>query len=716
MNQAQTTSLSGSVIGGRYQILEPLGQGGMAHVYLAVDQKTGVQVAVKVMRDDLSSDQEFIKRFEAEARAASSLNHPNIVRVIGFGQDRERRYIVQEYVEGCSLKELIDADGPIPWQTAVPMAIQIGLALEHAHKNGIVHRDIKPHNILINKDHIAKVTDFGIARATTSNTITLTSGVAFGSVHYFSPEQARGTIVGEKSDIYSLGILLYEMVTGQVPFDGDTSVAVAIKHLQEVPPLPSLINATIPRGLDQIIMKCIQKSPDNRYRNVRELVDELDALMIDPNGVFGVVAGVPDRDGQTTAIQAMRPDPNYNKLREIERTINERRRSRHRDTAIVIAIILVAIVFLTSIGVWGWRKLSGTVQTDPNRTYELENYVGREISEVETQLKKDNIKWDKVFEENPTVPAGIIIKQSPGSGVIIKPNSSVVILTVSGGQELKTIPDYAGQTASKAQTELFQTYGFKVETMTENSSIDKGKVIRTIPAAGQKAPQGSTIVVVVSDGMPMVTMPEYAGQPFLKVKEDMLKLKLVLGPIVSISVDPVTGAPVDVPEANRVVIRQSVPAGTQIIAGYVVSLTYGTAQDYFYFLNPTPTPIPFVTMPDLDRMSLSSTRTLLTLQGLTNLTVSYISEESRALPEGQLYVIIQSPATGAQVALTDPVQITVGSMAEYNASKNPTPTPTPSPTPTPTVTPTPTITPPPPTPTTQPSATATSPTTKDKNP
>ena len=397
------SNLSDSLIGGRYQIIQPLGQGNMAQVYLAVDQKTGGQVAVKLLRDDLLTDEEFIRRFEAEVSAASSLDYPGIVRVLGFGQDGGRRYIVQEYIEGCSLKDLISSEGAIPWQSAVPIAIQIGLALEHAHKNGIIHRDIKPHNILITNDHIAKVADFGIAGATSFNTIKLTSGT-FSSVHYLSPEQIRETNVDDKSDIYSLGILLYEAVTGQVPFDGDTSVAVAIRHLQEVPQLPSRINKTIPRGLEQIIMKCAQKSPANRYYNVRELVDELDAFMINPNGVYGFIADLPDRDGQTTALQAIRSDPNYSKMREIERVIHERRRFRNRDTAIVVMIVLVSIVFLTSIGVWGWRKLSGTVQTDPGFIYILENYIGREYTEVKTILDKDNVGFSVKYEENQKIP------------------------------------------------------------------------------------------------------------------------------------------------------------------------------------------------------------------------------------------------------------------------------------------------------------------------
>lgn len=392
MIHAPTTSLSGSMVSGRYQIIKLLGQGGMAHVYLATDQKTGENVALKVLNDDLSSDEAFIRRFETEAKVVSSLNHANIIRVIGHGQDHDRRYIIQEYVEGSSLKELIGAEGAIPWQSALPMAIQISLALEYAHKNGIVHRDIKSPNILISLDRTAKVTDFGIAQATTASTITLTNGISFGSIHYSSPEQARGAIMSEKSDIYSLGIVMYEMVTGRVPFDSDTSVAIAIKHLQEFPPLPSLINKTVPHGLDQIIMKCLQKSPDNRYENARQLVDELDALSVNPNGVFGVVTELPDLDGQATALQAIRPDPNDHKLREMEHMLNERRHLRHRDSAIIMGIIMVAIVFVTSIGAWGRHMLSDTVQAEPNQPYELENYISRELPEVLETINKDDIR------------------------------------------------------------------------------------------------------------------------------------------------------------------------------------------------------------------------------------------------------------------------------------------------------------------------------------
>ncbi len=590
MNSNRQQVPAGTLIGGRYNIIRPIGQGGMALVYLAGDQLTGGSVAVKIMKDDLTHDQEFIKRFDTEAKAASSLDHANIVKVLGYGQDGELRYIVQEYVEGSTLKDLIQERGALDWTLAVPLAIQIGLALEHAHRRGVVHRDIKPHNILITPDMVAKVTDFGIARAVNSNTITLTSGVTFGSVHYFSPEQARGSLVGEKSDIYSLGIMLYEMVTGRVPFDGDTSVAVAIKHLQEMPPLPSAIRPGIPKSLDNIIMKCIQKSPDNRYQDARELVDELDAFMVEPEGVYGVVANAIDRDGNTTAIGLKRPEPNYGKLREIEKTINDRRRSRQRDMAIVVSIILLSLVFLTAIGVWGWQKIQAGLQNQPDEEFKVENYIGQEWTAVEPVLIKAGVKYKMDFREDDSVAEGIVIDQNPGAGIMIKPGGSTLSIFVSGGRELITIPDYAGDSYTKAETELSQN--FVVQKQYDYSEFEKGKVIRTIPAAGKGAPKGSTVTLVISDGLWTVTMPNLVGMTFAAAKEELVKQNLVLGPATSMSLDPVTQLPVEVAEELRYVIKQSQPAGTEIAARSVIGLTYGTQLDYNQFINPTPTPLP----------------------------------------------------------------------------------------------------------------------------
>ena len=261
----EVTGPEGLVLAGKYRIQHLIGCGGMANVYLGVDILNDMKVAVKILKPELSADEEFIKRFDTEAHAVSLLSHNNIVKVFGVGNENNYRYIIQEYVDGITVKELINQNGHLDWKVAVPIAIQVGMALDHAHKNGVVHRDIKPQNILINRDRIAKVTDFGSARAKTTNTITMSSGSALGSVHYFSPEQARGGNVGPSSDIYSMGVMLFEMVTGRVPFDGDSDVAIAIKHLQDNPPLASSFIPGIPAGLDSIILKCMQKTPERCY-------------------------------------------------------------------------------------------------------------------------------------------------------------------------------------------------------------------------------------------------------------------------------------------------------------------------------------------------------------------------------------------------------------------------------------------------------------------
>jgi serine/threonine-protein kinase len=675
MNSNKPQLPAGVLVDGRYIVLRPLGQGGMAHVYLAEDQQTGGQVAIKVMKDDLTGDPEFIKRFDTEARSASSLDHPNIVKVLGYGQDQDLRYIVQEYVEGSTLKDLIQQKGALDWNLAVPLAIQIGLALEHAHKRGVVHRDIKPQNILITSDMIAKVTDFGIARATNANTITLTSGVAFGSVHYFSPEQARGGVVGEKSDLYSLGIILFEMLTGQLPFDGETSVAVAIKHLQEMPPLPSTLQPELPAALDKIIMKCIQKNPESRYVDARELVDELDSFMIEPAGVYGVIAGEKDWEGSTTAIGLQRPESNFGKIKEIEKTIQDRRRSRYRDTAIVIAIIVVALVFLTTLFVWGWNKIQGNLSRQTEAEVELDNYIGKDISEVEPILDRLGVRFTPKYREDDTVPEGIILDQNPGAGTKVKTNGTTLVLTISGGRDRITIPDYQGQTLLKASTELKETYGFKVTIRYEYSEYERDIVIKTDPAAGQSLSRGETITIYVSEGSPKVTVPDIAGLPMTQAMDLLQSANLVVGPMTNMSVDPETGLPVEVPEAQRVVIKQVPAAGEPALARSVVSIVYGTALDYQQFLNPTPTPIPTAIMPDVKGQPLQEVLDQLTELGFSVFTTVNISNTSD-IPEHERIVIRQSIEPDTEIELSQPITLYYGTMQDYFNEINPTTQPT----------------------------------------
>ena len=279
-------NLEGKLLANRYEIVEKVGNGGMSTVYKAIDKVLKRNVAVKILRDEFTTDEEFIKRFEAEAQSAARLTHANIVSIYDVGVEGNLHYIVMELIQGKTLKEIIIKErGPLPWKWSVNVAIQIASALEMAHKNNIVHRDIKPHNIIITEDGIAKVTDFGIAKAVSNSTITA-FGTTIGSVHYFSPEHARGGFTDAKSDLYSLGVVMYEMVTGKVPFDADTPVSVALKHMQEDPEEPIEINPHVPTAINKIIMKALQKDTTLRYQSASEMLRDLKKSLKDPEGDF----------------------------------------------------------------------------------------------------------------------------------------------------------------------------------------------------------------------------------------------------------------------------------------------------------------------------------------------------------------------------------------------------------------------------------------------
>ena len=335
----------GRILSNRYEIIEQAGRGGMAEVYKARDFESGEIVAIKALKPEFNDDDEFVKRFDLEARAAASLSHPNIVNVYGVGEDRNIRYIVQEYIEGRSLKEELQDKGKLDWRIAVPVVIQIALALEHAHSQSIIHRDIKPANILITEDGVCIVTDFGIARAVNANTVTMTGSNALGSVHYFSPEQARGGIVDHRSDIYSLVILLYELVTGQSPYNADTSVAIALQHLQEQATLPTELEPSIPKGLEDIILRCIAKNPDDRYENSRALIDDLDNFMINPNSRYGRRRQVQEQVSAATpgptVTGSVQDGQSLQKVIDLEDSIGSRRRSRNVDAIITVIVIII---------------------------------------------------------------------------------------------------------------------------------------------------------------------------------------------------------------------------------------------------------------------------------------------------------------------------------------------------------------------------------------
>ena len=582
--QAQHGIAPGRILGGRFRIMRLIGKGGMAMVYLAQDQRTGRQVAVKALKEEFSNDEEFVRRFDTEARAAASLNHPNIVKVLGVGEEDGVRYMIQEYVEGTTLKEMIDHYRRLDWRVAVPIGLQIALALEHAHAAGIIHRDIKPHNIMITPERRAMVTDFGIARAGNSNTITLAGGNAMGSVHYFSPEQARGGRVSAASDIYSLGILFYEMLTGDVPFDGETSVAVAIKHLQEDATNPCEICPDIPKGLGAIVMKCIQKRPSQRYLNARSLIDELDAFLVNPEGEYGRIEAVSEASDPRMTTLPPGSESHFDKVHDIERQIYDRRRRRRRDLAIIVTIILLGLAGLLLVLTRLFGNFSGG---ETQEEFSVANYIGRSQKDVLAEFEAKGFTqylFDAVVSAD--IPAGEIIDQDPKAGAKIRKNGLQELkLTVSLGSDSLKLPSYIGFLEEDAARRLDEMGYVVIRKYEFSDSVGNGKVVRTSPDAGEVVEKGGTVELVVSKGREDVRIPTDLYERRRGEAETILRS---LGLQVLVQTPDGSGA---APE-NQYVIRTEPEGGSVVAYGATVKLICGSWETLHPTPEATPTPTP----------------------------------------------------------------------------------------------------------------------------
>ena len=558
--------MEGKILGNRYQLVERIGGGGMAIVYKAKCLLLNRYVAVKILRSEFTDDEEFVKRFRIEAQAAASLNHPNIVSIYDVGKQDDAQYIVMEFIDGITLKDYINQNGALPWKEAVSIAIQICSALEQAHKNHIVHRDIKPHNIMLTSEGIAKVTDFGIARAVTSATITMV-GSTIGSVHYFSPEQARGGYTDEKSDLYSLGVTLYEMVTGQVPFDGESPVAVALKHIQEKAERPADLNPTVPKGVNDLILKAMKKNQNLRYQSASEMLNDLHRTLSEPNA--RIVGSNISEDLPTKKMQAVGTDiePIYENEDEdmkddspsgVIRTkignatvindengsyaVFETNTSEGEDTmatkkkdrlsmwlGIAAGLIIAGIIFYI-----GLKLVLPLITPDVSEVYVVEDFTGKNFNDVLQELSKYNITAvDNERVNSDDIDQDVIISQDVAVGNTLKPNSSIKF-RVSNGPKLVQIPDISGQESRVGEQILRENDLIPTQILENDETVATGLVIRTEPAAFEEVDPYANVTVYVSLGpkLEQVTVPNLVGRTLSQAEKLILESKLKIGKII----------------------------------------------------------------------------------------------------------------------------------------------------------------------------------------
>ena len=518
-------NLIGKVINNKYEILEKIGIGGMATVYRAKDKKLNREVALKVLKDEYTTDSDFIKRFNQEAQSAASLTHPNIVSVYDVGNEDEIYYIVMELIKGKTLKEIIKEEKQLSWKWSVNIAKQIALALDTAHKNGLVHRDIKPHNIIITEDGVAKVTDFGIAKAITTATMTA-FGNTMGSVHYLSPEHARGGATDEKSDIYSLGIVMYEMVTGKVPFDADTAVSVALKQVQEKPVPPIELNRNIPEGLNQIILKAMEKDLGLRYASASEMLVDLEILNKSPDVDFKNVDDA-IKESVTKIIPIIKPRV---QVEEKDPGIFDEKPWLRYTIIGILALILLLIVIFVTVTVLGNKSNKETFI--PNLTGEFGQTRLTKEQAIELLNERGFTNYQIIEEYNAEVEKDLVYDQDPRYQENFKVKiKSLFKVFVSKGEEMAKVPvDLIGKSKEEVQ-KILEEIKFKVEIVeefNEDKKIKEGHVFKLDPEEDKEAPLSKPVKVYVSKGPEHkeVEIPDIKGYSETDAVKTLKDLKL----------------------------------------------------------------------------------------------------------------------------------------------------------------------------------------------
>ena len=544
----------GKKLDGRYEILELIGFGGMAVVFKAYDLLENRHVAVKILKEEYLDNEEFRRRFRNESKAIAMLSHPNIVRVFDVNFSDSVQYIVMEYIDGITLKEYIGQQGAVRWKETIHFTVQILRALQHAHDNGIVHRDIKPQNVMLLQDGTIKVMDFGIARFARENGRTV-ADKAIGSVHYISPEQARGEQTDERTDIYSVGIIMYELLTGQVPFDGDTPVAIAIKQMQQEPALPTSLNPDIPVGLEEIVLRAMQKEPELRYQSAAEMLKDIDEFKQNPDVVFEYKYF--NEDGTTKYFD--RPDVHAGE----EATSKEKQKKKGAYTLNILAGVAAACVILAGVALFFFfRSLS---QRTPD--VQLPDLRGMTVEEAQQEVPDVTIV---ISSKEPSSEYAVnqIISQDPAANMTVKAGSEVQVV-VSTGMDAIAMPDLVNKPVSEAREALS---GYEIEEIRRtDSTIAAGNVISTTPKAGEDLNAGDTVTLYVSLGSADLpaTVPDLKGLTEVTARNRLVAAGLALGTVTEVDSDEEAGT----------VVGQSIAYGSRVDRGTAVNIEISRGPD-----------------------------------------------------------------------------------------------------------------------------------------
>ena len=547
--------LVGTVLENRYEILEMIGSGGMATVYKAKCRVLNRFVAIKVLKDSLKYDSEVAKRFNAEARAAACLSHQNIVQVYDVSEDGDLDYIVMEYIDGITLKDYIAKKGVLGWEEACNFAMQIGSALECAHKNHIIHRDIKPHNVLLTREGMLKVADFGIALATTSETLVAGSS-NLGSVHYISPEQGRGGFTSERSDIYSLGVVLYEMLTGTLPFDGGNAVSIAIMKLEKDPLDCKIVNPDIPDDVAKITMKAISKEQHARYQTAADMVKDLETAVKSSKKDF-----LTRRDGDKFETKRIERD---------DFLMTKERKNRIKKAKSRLFTLLFAIIAVFIIGYGTYFMMSGGRQE-----YQIPDLSGMTLEEAEAALEEVNLKLDEnvEFEASEEIEEGKIISQKPGANQYVKKNRKIKVTVSSGlGEADISVPLVEGMPSSEAADKLLAAHLNISEQEQKDAAVPKGYVISQSPKSGTKVTMGYTVTIYVSSGQEddeQAIVPKLTGLTKAQAEEALADSGLILGTVTEEASTVTQGT----------VIAQNPSAKTGVVKGSSVNIAVSKGQE-----------------------------------------------------------------------------------------------------------------------------------------